>query len=52
MTETLANGYSSKSTQRELSDEYQQDAVKVFFQKSFHPCAFDESSLGIGRVKD
>ena len=27
ITETLANGYSSESTQRELSDEYQQDRV-------------------------
>ena len=27
MTETLANGYSSKSTQQELSNEYQHDMV-------------------------
>ena len=27
MPETLANGYSSESTQRELSDEYQHDRV-------------------------
>ena len=27
MTETLANGYSYESTQRELSDEYQYDRV-------------------------
>ena len=27
MTETLANGYSSESTQRELSNEYQDDRV-------------------------
>ena len=27
MTETLANGYSSESTQRELSNEYQHDRV-------------------------
>ena len=55
MTENLANGYSSKRSQRELSDEYQQDAVlkDVFskFQKCLRPCAFDESSLGIERVK-
>ena len=27
MTETLANGYSSESTQQELSNEYQHDMV-------------------------
>ena len=27
MTETLTNGYSSESTQRELSNEYQHDKV-------------------------
>ena len=27
MTETLANGYSSESTQRELSNEYQHDRI-------------------------
>ena len=29
MTETLANGYSSECTQRELSNEYQHDRVKI-----------------------
>ena len=32
MVETLANGYSSESTQRELSNEYQQDMVKMVFK--------------------
>ena len=32
MTETLANGYSSESTQRELSNEYQHDRVSMFFK--------------------
>ena len=32
MTVTLAHGYSSESTQRELSDEYQHDSVKMVFQ--------------------
>ena len=32
MTETLANGYSSESTQRELSDEYQHDRVVMIFK--------------------
>ena len=31
MTETLANGCSSESTQRELSNEYQHDRVLTFF---------------------
>ena len=48
MTETLANGYSSESTQRELSNEYLHDRVKMFFQNSLHP--LDECSLSIGRV--
>ena len=33
MTETLAYGYSSESTQRELSHEYQHDRVKMVFEK-------------------
>ena len=32
MTETLANGYSSERTQRELSNEYQHDRVSMFFK--------------------
>ena len=32
MTETLACGYSSESTQRELSDEYQNDRVWMIFK--------------------
>ena len=31
MTETMANGFSSDSTQRELSNEYQQDRVNMIF---------------------
>ena len=31
LTETLANGYSSDSSQRELSNEYQQDSVWMIF---------------------
>ena len=33
MTETLANGYSSESPQRELSNEYQHDRVWMVFKK-------------------
>ena len=32
MAETQANGYSSESTQRELSDEYQHDRVPMIFK--------------------
>ena len=33
MTETLAHGYSSESTQRELSNEYQHDRVSMVFKR-------------------
>ena len=52
MTETLANGYSSESTLRELPDEYRDDRVLMFFKKMLPSCALDESSLSIGRVND
>ena len=32
MTDTLANGYSSESTQQELSIEYQHDRVEMFLE--------------------
>ena len=32
MTETLANGYSSESAQRELFNEYQNDRVQMVFK--------------------
>ena len=35
MTETLGYGYSSESTQRDLSNEYQHDRVWMIFKK---PC--------------
>ena len=34
ITETLANGYSSERTRRELSNEYQDDRVSMVFQES------------------
>ena len=46
MTENLANGYSSESTQRELSNEYQDDRVYMVF---INLCHFVQNS--IGRVK-
>ena len=50
MTETLACGYLSESTQRELYNEYQHDRVLMVF-KTLHSSALDESSLSIRRVK-
>ena len=45
--ESLAHGYSSESTQQELSDEYQHDRVLMVFKKSLHPGAIEQSgSLG------
>ena len=38
MIETLAYGYTSESTQRELSNKYQRDQIEMVF-KSFYPCA-------------
>ena len=32
MTETMANGYSSESTPRELSNEYQHDRASLVFE--------------------
>ena len=34
ITETLANGYSSESTRRELSNEYQDDRVSMVSEES------------------
>ena len=51
MTETLAHGYLSESTQRELSSEYQHEKGLYGFQEALHLCALDESSLSIGRVE-
>ena len=36
MAETLANGYSYESAQRELSNEYKHDRVKMIFIFSLH----------------
>ena len=50
MSESLAHGYSSESTQQELSNEYQHEKVKWLSKNSLCPCALDESSLSIARV--
>ena len=51
MTETLAHGYLSGSTQRELFNGCQHKQGLDGFQKSLRPCALDNRSLSIGRVK-
>ena len=51
MTVTLAHGYSSESTERELSNQYHAWQGLDGFPKSLCPCALEESSLSIGRVK-
>ena len=48
MTEILAHGYSSESTQWELSNEYQHNRL---FSKIFVRYALDECSLSIERGK-
>ena len=50
MTETLAHWYSSESTQRELSTEYQHDRVSMVF-KEFCVLVLGKISLNIERVK-
>ena len=46
MTETVVNGYSSESTQRELSNEYQHDRVLIVIKN----VNIDEGSLSIVMV--
>ena len=50
MSETLTYGYTSESTQREPSDEYQHDRFLEDFQESLLSCAFNENCISIGRV--
>ena len=45
--EIMANGYSSERTQRELSNEYQQDWVKMISIILLLFCALDESNLSM-----
>ena len=45
MTETLAYGYSSERTQRELPNKYQHDRVKMVSKSFTCPYASDESSM-------
>ena len=50
MIETMAYGYSSVSTQRQLSNEYQHGRVYMVFI-FLSSCALEESSLSIGKVR-
>ena len=43
---TLPNGYSSESSQLELSNEYQHDRVKTFFRNYLHPDEFSIIPVG------
>ena len=53
MTENLANGYSSKSTRRELSNEYQHDRVEMDSQNICVLVLWTKIySFSIGRVKE
>ena len=51
MTETLAHGYSSDSTQRVLSNECRHDRVKMIFKNLCILVLWIKSSLSIGRDK-
>ena len=50
MAETLANGYSSESTWRELSNEYQEDRVYVIFKNLCFLVSVWPQALSIGWV--
>ena len=51
MTETLANGYSSESTQREYPMNTSLMELRYFSIFFYILVLWDESSLSIGRVK-
>ena len=50
MTETLAHGYSSESTQQELSNEYQHDRVTMVFKNLSILVLWTKASLTAERV--
>ena len=51
MTNTLAHGYSSESTQQELYNEYQHDRVRMVFKDLCVLVLGSKISLSIGRVE-
>ena len=51
MTEILAHGYSSESTQRELSNEYQHDRVQMVFKNLCVPVLWMEVALALEGLK-
>ena len=52
MTETLAHGYTSESTQRELSNEYQHDRVTMFFKNLCVVVLWTKVSLALGGLRN
>ena len=50
MTKTLSFGYSSESTQRELSNEYPHERHWMIFKNLVSGVPLDERSIVIGRV--
>ena len=51
MAETLANGYSSESTQREISNEYQHDRVQRVFKNLCILVLWMKVALALERFK-
>ena len=51
MTETLANGYSSESTQRELSNEYQHDMVWMVFKDLYILVLWTKLASALGGLR-
>ena len=51
MTKILAHGYSSESTQRELSNEYQHDRVQMVFKNLCVPVLWMEEALALDGLK-
>ena len=47
MTETLANGYSSESTQRGLSNEYQHDRVLMVLKNIYFLVIWTKVALAL-----
>ena len=52
MTETLAHGYSSESTQQELSNEYQHDRVKMVFKNLWVLVLWAKVASALEALKD
>ena len=51
MTETLAYGYSSESTPRELSNEYQHDRVEMVFKNICIPVLWKKVASALKGIR-